>query len=496
MEELNYNPDILSCIANLSTDEVFTPPRIANEMLDLFPSSIWENTEIKFLDPSCKSGIFLREIVKRLNVGISNEIPDLNQRIANILKKQVHGIAITDLTALLSRRSVYCSKLANSEYSIYNFNSNEQGNIKKLDLQHIWIDERCSYCGANRSTYERGIELESHAYGFIHTNNPEEIFDMRFDVVIGNPPYHLSDSPENVGSSPIYQHFIQQAKKLNPRYISMIIPSRWFAGGKGLDNFRAEMLTDRRIRKLVDYPITSDVFPGLRVIGGVCFFLWDAEHNGPCEVTTVMNGKYDTMTRYLDQFDTFVRFNKAISILSKIQHMGYQTLDKHVSSQKPFGLRTYVQPTGKGDITLYANKSNGLIESSTITKNKHLIDKWKVLISMGYGEGGEKREYPRMILGKPIIAGPSTVCTETYLVVSSHNSSVEANNMASYLRTKFLRFLVGLRKNTQHITSDRFKFVPEISLNRTWSDQDLYDHFGLVSSEIEFIESIIRPMEV
>ena len=275
----------------------------------------------------------------------------------------------------------------------------------------------------------------------------------------------------------------------------MIIPSRWFAGGKGLDQFRLEMLNDKRISKLVDYPITADIFPGLKVIGGVCYFLWDKNYNGLCNVTTMMQGESDSMLRRLDQYDTFVRFNKAISILDKVNLKNYSALSEKVSTQKPFGLRTYEQPTGRGTVTLYANKKIGKIPKSSLTNGLQMLDKWKVLISMGYGEGGETREYPRMILGRPIIAPPNSACTETYIVVNYYDSEKEANNLESYLRTKFVRFLVGLRKNTQHITRDRFKFVPELSMKINWSDEKLYKHFNLNQKEIDFINSIIRPME-
>jgi len=318
---------------------------------------------------------------------------------------------------------------------------------------------------------------------------------MKFDVIVSNPPYQLSDAGDSTGSSPIYNKFVEQAKKLNPRYLSMIIPSRWFAGGKGLDDFRDAMLHDHHISHLVDYPIASDVFPGVKVIGGVCFFLWERDYKGHCQVTTHMNDKPDTMTRPLDEFDTFVRFNKAISILKKVASKKYPSMSDQVSRQKPFGLRTFVKPEKQGRVTLYANKAVGKINKSEITAGTEMLNKWKVLISMAYGEGGEAREYPRMIIGKPIIAAPPSACTETYLVVGAYGSRNEAANLASYLRTKFLRLLVGLRKNTQHITKDRFAFVPRLPLTKNWTDDKLYAHFGLVADEIAFIESMIRPME-
>mgnify|MGYP001569353812 CR=1 FL=1 len=495
LKSANYNPDVLTCLANLSSDEVFTPPQMANQILDLLPKKIWSDENARFLDPFCKSGVFLREIARRLDAGLEQEIPDKQKRINHIFKNQLFGIAITELTSLLSRRSVYCSKIANGKYSVCETFDNPQGNIRFERIEHTWENGKCVFCGANETEYDRGTALETHAYEFIHSEKPEEIFNMKFDVIIGNPPYQLSDAGESTGSSPIYHIFIEQAKKLNPRFLSMIIPSRWFAGGKGLDNFRDTMLKDRRISRLVDYPIASDIFPGVKVIGGICYFLWERDYNGSCRVTTRMNGMDDTMDRSLDQFDTFVRFNKAISILEKVKAKGYSSMSEQVSRQKPFGLRTFIKPQKQGGVTLYANKAVGKISKSEITTGKEMLDAWKVLISRGYGEGGEARDYPRMIMGKPIIAPPESACTETYIVVGAYKTEAEAANLATYLRTKFLRFLVGLRKNTQDITKDRFAFVPQLPMTKTWTDKKLYAHFGLTADEVAFIESMVRPME-
>lgn len=491
----SYNPDVLSCLANLSSDEVFTPPQLANEILNHLPPEIWQDKNARFIDPFTKSGVFLREITKRLLVGLEKQIPDPQKRINHILQNQVFGIAITELTALLARRSLYCSKTANGKYSVCNEFTDRDGNIRFKHGKHAWKKGRCAFCGASEEGYDRGGEFETHAYEFIHTENPQEIFDMKFDVVVGNPPYQLSDAGDSTGSSPIYQLFVEQAKKLNPRFLSMIIPSRWFAGGKGLDEFRSTMLKDKRISRLVDYPIASDVFPGVKVIGGICYFLWERDHSGICRVTTRMNGVEDTMCRQLDQFDTFVRFNKAISILEKVQAKSYSPLSDQVSRQKPFGLRTFARPTGRGDVMLYANNSADTVARRTIPAGIEIIDSWKVLTSMGYGEGGEARDYPRMIMGKPIVASPPSACTETYLVVGAYETKAEAENLATYLRTRFLRFLVGLRKNTQHITRDRFAFVPSVPMTKAWTDKKLYEHFGITDEEIAFIEAIVRPME-
>ena len=317
-----YNPDVLSCIANLSNDEVFTPPEVANAMLDLLPQELFRDPNTKFLDPACKSGVFLREIAKRLLMGLADQIPDLQQRVDHIFHKQLYGIAITELTSLLGRRSVYCSKYPNSKYSVSRF-EDVQGNIRFKNTQHVWKNGKCVFCGASEQEYgkaKRGDGLESHAYEFIHTTRPEDIFKMKFDVIIGNPPYQLNDGGNSKSAKPIYQLFIQQAEKLRPRYLSMVIPSRWFTGGKGLNEFRRKMLSDRHVRQLVDYENFKDIFPGVDLAGGACYFLWDRDNPGECDVSNFVDGHLITEARYLNEFDVFIRSNRALSIVRKVLH--------------------------------------------------------------------------------------------------------------------------------------------------------------------------------
>lgn len=335
-----YNPDVLSCLANLSNDEVFTSPDVVNKMLDLLPKEIFENPDTKFLDPCCKTGVFLREIAKRLIIGLENKIPDLEERIKHIFTKQLYGIAITELTSLLSRRSVYCSKWPDGEYSVTKFDTKE-GNIRYRKVNHTWKKGSCIYCGAPQSEYDRDDSLESHAYEFIHITDVEELFKMKFDVIIGNPPYQISDGGGTGDSAkPIYNLFIKQAKKLKPSFLSFIIPSRWMKGGKGLQNFREEMMKDTKIRYIYDYEDAKSCFPGITLDGGCCYFLWDNNYNGEVEYTfKSISGEEFKTKRYLktDFSETVIRDPRQISIIEKVSRLNFTKFSKIVSTRNPYG---------------------------------------------------------------------------------------------------------------------------------------------------------------
>ena len=494
----NYNPDVLTCLANLSNDEVFTPPVVVNRMLDLLPAELWRNPDARFLDPVSKTGVFLREIAKRLMEGLSERIPDRQQRADHIFTRQLFGIAITELTALLSRRSVYCSKQANGPYSVCTAFCDADGNIRFWSTEHTWQNGRCRYCGASREVYDRDDTLESHAYEFIHTENPETIFpDMKFDVIIGNPPYQLSDGGNGASASPLYHRFVRQAQKLKPRYLTMIIPSRWFGGGKGLDDFRREMLNDNHIRVLVDYENASDCFPGVDIAGGVCYFLWDRDNPGLCDVVNIRNNETMHSVRALNEFDTFIRHDQAASIVRKVCAFGEPMMSNMVSSSKPFGLRTFVRPQESGDILLRWQNGEGPYRRDEITVGRELIDKWKVITSyVGYDHAGNPgKDGKRRVFSKIDILPPGTICTETYLVVGSFDTEQEAKKLVAYMKTLFFRFLVAQCMYSHHITKEAYRLVPIQDFSQSWTDEKLYAKYGITDEEIKFIESMVRPME-
>lgn len=509
MKATNYNPDVLTCIANLSNDEVFTPPSLVNDMLDLLPAELWRNPNARFLDPVSKSGVFLREMAKRLILGLETQIPDKQERINHIFKNQLYGIAITELTSLLSRRSLYCSKKANHEkYALCTDFTDEQGNIRYERMKHTWQDGKCTYCGASQEVYDRDEALETYAYNFIHTNNPEEIFNMKFDVIVGNPPYQLNDGG-GTGSSaiPIYHKFIQQAKKLNPTYLTMIIPSRWFTGGRGLDEFRDEMLKDRRIKVLHDFPTASDCFPGVEIKGGVCYFLWDKEFNGKTKIYTHEGDaiKSESERVLLEKgAETFIRYNEAISILHKVQALKEKSFADMISANDPFGFDVRVEGSYKrvkpkfkiapfkGAVMFYYNgwqrDGIGYIEKGSIRKNIDLIKDYKVIITKAWGVGNMAKDWLN-----PLIVDPNSCCTETYLIIGPFAKKSTAENVVSYTQTKFFHLLVSLIKITQNAMKKVYSFVPVQDFEQSWTDKKLYRKYKLTRDEILFIESMVRP---
>lgn len=509
------NPDILSCIANLSNDEVFTPPELANRMLDTLAdawaasnggANIWADKNVKFLDPCTKSGVFLREITSRLSKGLESKIPNLEKRVNHILTKQVFGIGITQITSLMARRSLYCSKHAQGEHSIAKGFDSDDGNIWFQRTEHTWGKAKCVFCGAPKAILDREIELENYAYAFIHTDNIKtrlaEMFggNMQFDVIIGNPPYQMKGGAGGTSDSSIYHLFVEQAKKLEPRFLSMVVPSRWLAGGRGLDEFRREMLNSGQLRNLTDFTDSGDAFPGVQIKGGVCYFLWEAGHSGPCNVIRINGGvEHPQPNRLLGEFDVFVRDERALGILRKVLSKNEPSILDLVSGDTPFGIATnfneWSAKRGTGLIAVHlidkGKRTVGFMKRGDIRKNATAIDAWKVLVPKAYGAG---ESFPHQILGKEIVATPPSACTQSYLVVSPFRSERAASSFASYYRSRFFRFLVSLRKITQDALRSTYSWVPQQTWNRTWTDELLYEKYGITKKEAAFIESMIRPM--
>ena len=522
------NPDVLTCIANLSNDEVFTPPELANRMLDMLAeawatdhggANLWSDKTVRFLDPFTKSGVFLREITSRLTQGLAQQVPDLQERVNHILTQQVFGIGITRLTSLLARRSVYCSKYANGAHSIAKGFASDAGNIWFERTEHTWANGKCTFCGASQASLDRGEALETHAYAFIHTDNIKtrmtELFgdDMQFDVIIGNPPYQLNDGGYGTSAAPIYQLFVGQAKALEPRYLSMVIPARWFAGGKGLDEFRESMLADNRLRSIADYLSAADVFPGVGLKGGVCYFLWNRDQTGLCDVSThFKDWPVSTATRPLMEngADIFIRFNEGLSILKKVvsaetgQSESFllpegKRFDRLVSSRKPFALET----TFKGratkradDVLIYQNGGTGYVARNSVPSGTELIDKWKIYIGRAAPGTGNRDTYPHRILSTPFIGEPGSISSETYLCIGPFDTKLEAESALSYLTCRLTRLLILLHKPSQDTTRKVYTFVPTQDWTKRWTDEDLYAKYGISPAEIEFIEKVVRPMDL
>jgi len=553
-----YMPDVLDCLANLSNDEVFTPPEVANKMLDLLPQELFESKDTKFLDPFTKSGVFLREITKRL---LRNQLPDyetvsseidiiekeaiqnavknneldlndpyysekarkighdaverheraeefnlferrLQRELNRIFSTQVFGIAITELTAQLARRSLYCSKNAAGKYSVSSDFDTEEGNIRFKPMKHTWKDGSCIYCGANQNMFDRPDDFEQHAYEFIHNKKVEEIFmGFQFDAIVGNPPYQLNVGGGGKGNGtavPIYNEFVEKAKQLNPKYLTMIIPARWYSGGRGLDSFRKIMLEDKRLVKLIDIENSKECFPGVDIAGGVCYFLWDRDAKvDKCIIENHFGEEKIIRKRNMNEYDTFIRNNTAVDIVKKVLSQSEKMMDKVVSPVSLFGFNTNANFSGEGDVDIRYSGGLQKCNKSDIRGGKEILDKYKVIISAAtYDHGGQPdKNGQRRILSRVEVLKPNCICTSTYIVVDSFDKEEEAENLKETLKTTFIRFLLSQICISQHISRDTFAFVPVLDYSKKYTDEDLYKKYGLTEKEIEFVKSKIKPMD-
>lgn len=501
-----YQPDVLEVISNLSNDAVFTPPKVANAVLDLLPEHVWSNSKLRWLDPGSKTGIFPREITKRLMVGLKEEIPNDQSRLEHILKNMVYAVATEDVTGMITRRSLYCSKDASGDHSVVKFAAS-MGNVWHKRTEHVFVNNRCTVCQGARDQLE--IEnRDNKAYPFIHPIGKEQFLketNVNFDVIIGNPPYQMEADAEGKNVSSLYDLFVEHAMQLNPQYIAMIIPSRWMAGGRGLDEFRDLMLNNGKIRHLVDYPDAGELFPSVEIKGGVCYFLWDRDNPGTCETTTHRNNEsFGPVERKLNEFEIFVRDSRALPILHKVLAKKEPSFADIVSTRDAFGpvlssnFNGYRKNDNQkpGDLKLHmvvgGTRVEKWVDPETVTRNHNLINKWKLLVPKAGSDGGQK--IPDVVLGQPIVAKPGSVCSPTYLVVGPFTSKAQTESAESYVRTRFTRFLLSLRKISQNSTGKNYLWVPQQEWDRTWTDAELYKKYGLTKSEQDYIEMMIKEM--
>ncbi|MGB3910856.1 MAG: Eco57I restriction-modification methylase domain-containing protein [Pseudolysinimonas sp.] len=506
-------PDVLETLAQLPNDEVYTHPKLVNAMLDILPEHVWSEPNYRWLDPATKSGVFLREVARRLMVGLAVWEPDGARRRDHILRHMIYGAAITQMSGEIARRSLYQTKNATGTEvkdpalaDLVVRLDTPAGNVPFVPTEHALdrAGKLCTVCRAPAALIREN--RENFAYSFLHGTYPtKELADMRFDVIVGNPPYQIGTEGHGKTASSIYQLFVERAIRMDPRYVVMITPSRWFAGGKGLDEYRDRMINDRRIRKLIDNPRIYDVFPQVKIRGGVSYFLWDREFDGDCEFSTRVDGVVrSSMMRDLREGDgVVIRDNRAMSIVRKVQAHGDPRRVEDVSSvTKPFGLTMRSNYPGsvpepfEGAVPLIYATKVGYSRRDQIERNHDWIDRWKVLLPMvssGDTPTDDEGNIVDVVLGEPIALAPGSACTQTYFIPGMFDSRDETENFAHYLATKFVRFLVLQRKISQHVTPDRFRFVPMLDMERRWTDGDLYQRYGFSKEEIDYIEASIKP---
>ena len=546
-QEYIENFDILETINNVGNDEVFTPVKVCQQMLDVLPNEVWHNPDYKWLNPCDKNGVFLREIALRLDAGLSKWENDTEKRRKHILQKMIFSIGLTKFTSQVSRRTVYYCSQANRKfdgkvdqdgnsingYAIGNgewFDS-EQGNILTPITEHTFNKGKCIYCGTAEKDkdgkpgrYSDPKQLEHYAYEFIHVEDIEKHLQkrffggdkMKFDIIIGNPPYQLSDGGQGASAKPLYNLFVDQAIKLNPKYVSMIIPSRWMAGGKGLDSFREKMITDTHMRELHDFTDHKLCFPSANITGGVCYFVWDSNYVGKCTVCRHDENGISKSSRYLKEkgIDIVIRDERQKHILTKVQALKEDSFSKIVSPLKPYGLRgDFMKDPSKYGLPPISEKpfakclsiwgiENGnriqkyLTNEYPIPNRREDLHKYKIFINRGDGAAGYiGNPKPARILGTPIIGKPKELCSETFLSIGPFDSELISNNAISYMKTKFFRFLVGIRKISQDMSSRVYIFVPMQDFSTSWSDKELYTKYNLSEEEIAYIEENIKDVQ-
>ena len=374
---------------------------------------------------------------------------------------------------------------------------------QKANIKNVQLIERAS-------KDQEGLVKELKSVGFWKGNSSKQ--EMKFNAVVGNPPYQIMDGG-GTGSSatPIYNKFVDLAKLLNPNNVSMIIPAKWYTGGKGLDEFRANMLNDKQLIKLFDYEDSRDCFPTVDIAGGVCYFLWNKGSDNKCVVTSILGSFRNESTRYLNEHDTFIRNQKVLDIINKVKSQTFTGfLSQTVYSRKPFGIRSFQRgfPAKPGrNISLFGSDGITYMEEKDVPQNKEIVDKWKVIMSKASAEhaGQTDANGRKRIVSRLEVLPPYTICTESYLLLDIFDNEEEAQNLKKYIRTCFTRFLLASILITQNIVRDKFKFVPIQNYKNNsdidWSqsipdiDRQLYTKYNLSDDEIAFIEKMIKPMD-
>ena len=342
--------------------------------------------------------------------------------------------------------------------------------------------------------------------------------NMKFEAIVGNPPYQMMDGGNSASAMPVYQHFVNLAKILHSQKISMIMPSRWLTGGRGLDSFRDEMLNDNRICILHDFYDAKECFPTVGFRGGVCYFLWNNQYHGDCEIFSHKDGSIIKQKRPLleDGAETFIRSQEQISILNKVRALGEKSISTWLSAGRFFGFHTKMEwdkeDNSKGalqtadgsdmipvtaeqketdDVKIYVHGGSCWIKREDIPKNVQYVDNYKVLLPRSGNPD-------TVIIGKPIISEPGSCNSNTYVVampLDRQLSRKEVDNLYNYIKTKFFRFLVATKTTTQSMSLPAYTFVPLQNFSESWSDEKLYKKYNLSEEEIAFIESMIKPME-
>ena len=324
---------------------------------------------------------------------------------------------------------------------------------------------------------------------------------MKFDAIVGNPPYQIMDGGGNGSSAvPVYQQFVDISKKMCPSHISMIMPAKWYTGGKGLDDFREKMLNDKKITFIADFDDSRELFPTADIAGGICYFAWDYEHSGLCQFVSIKKNMRIDQIRDLSDSNIFIRDIGALKIVEKVKALKEENMASVVFSRNPFGFTSNQEGSLNrfpNSIHLFTSKGWTYVDKSNISSNTSIIGMWKTMMSKTCAEhaGQSDSNGMKRIISRIGVLAPNEICSESYLILSAFDNKEKAENLVKYMKTKFSRFLLSTILLTQNIAKDKFQLIPLQDFSRPWTDADLYKKYKLTDEEIQFIESMIKPME-